>query len=117
MLKTFNREKLRPFALALMIIGVLALVLAAYRYVDAWTQLQNNQAYQVEVNAQTVTPENEAMAQTLIAAGMEYRRLNLQRNEALMIGGGGLVLLALGWLGSDLISGKKRKAESNSAPA
>jgi hypothetical protein len=117
MLKIFNREKLRPFLLALMIIGVLALALAAYRYLDAWTQLQNNQAYQFEVNGQTASPESEAMAQSLIAAGMEYRRLNLQRNEALMIGGSGLVLLALGWLGSDLLSGKRRKGEPDSAPA
>lgn len=117
MFKTFNREQLRPFTLALMIVGALALALAAYRYVDAWTRLQNNQAYQIEVNGQTVAPESEAMAQMLIAAGVEYRRLNLQRNEALMIGGGGLALLALGWLGSDLISGKKRKTERDSAPA
>jgi len=45
----------------------------------------------------------------LMAADVEYRRLESQRDNALIVGGVGLALLAVGWIGSDFLRARCRR--------
>ncbi len=113
MRQKLNSEQLRSFMLALMLIGVAALLFGAYRFVDAATRIQNNPAFLMQSSGQTVSPQDAGTAESLIAAGMEYRRLVGQRNEALIIGGAGVILLAVGWLGSDVLKSRHKLVEAS----
>jgi hypothetical protein len=103
-----NSEQLRPFLMALVIVGIVALLFGAYRFVDAATRIQNNPAFQVQSNGQTVSPQDMGTAEMLVSSGLAYRELVRQRNEALVIGGVGLVMLSLGWLGNDVIRSRRK---------
>ncbi len=102
-----EKEWFRGLVFALIIIGVALILLAAQQYVDAATRLNDNLAYQAQQAGEAVPLESQAEAQILVGAGMEMRRLTAQRDRALMIGGGGLVLLALGWIGMDFARARR----------
>jgi hypothetical protein len=108
MLRKINREQLRPFTMALIIVGIVALLFGAYRFVDAATRIQNNQAFQIQSSGQPISPQDNGEAQSLIASGIEYHALVGQRNESLVIGGVGLVLVSLGFLGTDLLRSREK---------
>jgi Ca2+/Na+ antiporter len=108
MLRKINREQLRPFMMALIIVGIVALVFGAYRFVDAATRIQSNRAFQIQSSGQEVAPQDNGAAQALIASGIEYHALVSQRNESLIIAGTGLVILSLGFLGNDLLRPREK---------
>lgn len=116
MRKPINLEQLKPFAMALIIIGVLALFFGVYRFVNAALLIQDNPAFKAQSNNQTVAPQSQEEAQILVSAGMQYRQLVGERNDALIIGGAGLILLALGWLGNDFIKSRQKSAAAATAP-
>lgn len=109
-----QKEWFRGLVFAFIIIGVALLLLAAQQYIDATTRLADNLAYQAQQEGEVVPLESQAEAQMLVGAGMEMRRLNAQQDRALMIGGGGLALLALGWIGMDFARARRR---TTGAPA
>ncbi|MBZ0281875.1 MAG: hypothetical protein K8L97_14135 [Anaerolineae bacterium] len=108
MLNIFNRERVKPITIALILIGLAALLFGGYRFVDAALQIQNNLAFQLEQSGGEVSPQSDAEAQMLVSTGLEYRELLRRRNESLMVLGGGIVLLAVGWLGADVLNGRRK---------
>lgn len=104
----FNKEWLKPLFIALLLIGAMLVVIAIQQYVDASLRLQNNPIQQNQETGNAVTLQSQAAAPALMAAGLEFRRLTSQRNNALIIGGGGLILLALSWIGVDFIRARQR---------
>lgn len=113
MWQKLNGEQIRPFMLAFIIVGIMALLFGGYRFVDSATRIQNNAAFQAKNGVQTISPENQAGAQVLFAAGAEYRDLLGERNEAIIFIGAGLVLLSLGWLGNDIIRSRHKVIEAS----
>lgn len=104
-----QQDWIRSLMMALVIVGVLLAAFGVQQFVDASVQIEDNPAYQTQQRQETVTLESEAQAQGLMAAGVAYQRLLAQRNRALMIGGVGLAVGALGWLGYDLIRSRQRR--------
>lgn len=94
--------------MALIIVGILALAFGAYRFVDAAVQIQNNAAFKAENSGQETVIQDQTQGQLLFAAGIQYRKLLAQRNEAMIIAGAGLVILAGGWLGNDVLRARSK---------
>ena len=114
--RILEHESTRSVLLALCIVAVLLIAFGGWQFLDASLRLQDNPAYQAQMSDEAISLESEVQAQGLLAAGLEYRRLLAQRNTALMIGGAGLALLALGWIGYDMIRSYRRRTASENAP-
>jgi len=112
-LNFLNSDWFRGVIFALLIIGVLAALFAAAQFVDASLKMQNNASYQAKSSETPLELQSQAAAQVLIAADVELRRLLEQRNNALIVGGVGLVSLALGWIGNDLLRSRRRKLNAS----
>jgi hypothetical protein len=120
---TLEQEWLRGVIFTVIAAGVLALGVAVWQYFDADRQLQDNIAHQVRASGGEVSPQTQAEAQGLVAADIARRELVNQQYTAMMIGGGGLVAIALGWILLDLrrsrlsprTSAAKEKSEPTSA--
>jgi heme/copper-type cytochrome/quinol oxidase subunit 2 len=115
MTQVLQRDGLRIVLMALVLIGIVLVLIGIFLFVDAALRLQNNPAYQASLGGEPLALGSDAQAQGLIAAGMEYRRLLAQRNNALIIGGAGLVAGAFGWLGYDFVRGRRRRSQQSSA--
>ena len=114
--RILEHESTRRVLLALAIVAVLLIAFGGWQFLDASLRIQDNPAYQAQMSDEAISLESEVQAQGLLAAGLEYRRLLAQRNTALMIGGAGLALLALGWIGYDMIRSYRRRTVSENAP-
>jgi hypothetical protein len=109
-----ENEWFRGLVIAFLMIGAALILYGIYQFVDATVQIQNNIAYQREVNgsdAQTIT---DAEAQMFLMADIQYRTLSIQRTNSLVYGGIGLSLMALGWLGYDISRSQRRKRQISS---
>jgi len=112
MLKIFSREQIKPIAIAIILVGLGALLFGGYRFVDAALRIQNNLTFQIEQKGNEIAPQSQAEAQMLFATGVEYRELLAQRHQSLMILGSGIVLISLGWLGADILNGRRKNKEA-----
>ena len=102
-------EQLKSVTIALMLLGLVALLFGLYRFATL-TQSQNeNAAYQIRQQDSTVQLQNQADAQMLMSADLDLRNIQRQRNEAAVIIGVGVALLSVGWLGNDLIRSRLRR--------
>lgn len=108
----WRQDTIRIVLMALMLIGVVLAVVGIIQFADAALRLQNNAAYQASIGGEPLALGSQEQAQGLIAAGMEYRRLLAQRNNALILGGAGLVAGAVGWLGYDFIRSRQRRLQN-----
>lgn len=108
-LSFLDKDWFRGIVFAFIIIGVVAALFAAQQFIDASLRIQNNASYIAKSSDTPLELQSQAEAQMLMAADVEYRRLLLQRDNALMIGGVGLVSLALGWIGNDFVRARRRK--------
>jgi hypothetical protein len=97
-LKFVNEEWFRGVLYALVGLGILALLFATWQYINAAQQLQANIAQQIHENESEISPQTTTEARGLVAADMERRTLINQQFQAMMIGGAGLILIALGWI-------------------
>ena len=91
---------------------VVGLLLAAYggwRYLDLSNQLAANPAAQIHQEGGEVELESKSEAHGLMAADIERRRLVAEQHNMMIAGGVGLALLGLGWLGYDILRGRRRK--------
>ena len=59
--------------------------------------------------------DSNAQAQGLMASDIERRRLVTEQYNMMVIGGIGLALLGFGWLGYDIMRGRRRKKDSTEA--
>ncbi len=108
-LSFLDKDWFRGLVFAFIIIGVVAGLYAAQQFIDASLRIQNNASYQAKSSETPLELQSEAEAQMLMAADVEYRRLLTQRDNALIVGGVGLALLALGWIGNDFVRARRRK--------
>ena len=102
-------EWLRGVLFALVALGLLMALLAAWRYVSADRELEGNLAQVIRSSQLNVSPQTVNDAQGLVGADIARRDLLAQQFNALMLGGGGLVLLSLGWLGLNLARTLRRR--------
>ena len=96
------------------LVGILLIAGAGYRYLDISNQLSGNMAAQIHDEGGEVTVESKAQAQGLMAADIERRRLVTEQYNMMIIGGVGLALLGLGWLGYDIVRGRRRRSDTSS---
>ena len=96
------------------VIGILLAGYAGLREVELARRLSVNMAAQVHESGGEVAIATKSQAQRLMAADIERRRLVSEQSTMLIIGGFGLALIGLGWLGYDMRRGRRRKAEAAS---
>ncbi len=97
-----NADWLRGIFTVLVVAGLLIAGYAAWRYFDADRELQGNVAQVILSRQQAVSAGSSGEVQGLVGADVARRELLPQQYDVLMLGGGGLALLSLGWLGLNL---------------
>ncbi len=102
-------EWLRGVLFALIAPGLLLSLFAAWRYISAERELQGNLAQVIRSGQLNVSPQTGNEAQGLVGADIARRNLLARQFNAMMFGGGGLVLLSLGWLGLNLARTLRRR--------
>lgn len=99
------------------VVGILLAAYGGLRYLDLSNQLAANPAAQIHQEGGEVELESKSEAHGLMAADIERRRLVAEQHNMMIAGGAGLALLGLGWLGYDILRGRRRKQrEDSSAP-
>lgn len=106
----FEQEWVRAGIMALVMIGVVLLLVGLAYFIDTTQRLNSNAAYQIQTSGQQINPQSEAEAQGLIISDIQKRDLLQRRSLAVAFIGGGLVLLTAGWLGRDILTGRRRMA-------
>ena len=117
--KLFTYEMAARLLFTAVALGILLSALAVWRYVDAAQRLAGNEAAKIHEAGGDVTIESKNQAQGLMAADMERRRLQTEQSNMFIVGGVGLALIGLGWLGWDILRSRRRKsvAEAGAASA
>ncbi len=115
MRQEFYRVFLDRLLFTAIIGGLLLAGYAALRYVDLASRLSGNMAAQIHESGGEVELESKGQAQGLMASDIERRRLVAEQFTMMVVGGVGLALLGLGWLGADILRGRRKKAEAASA--
>ena len=105
-------EQLRSVMIALIMLGLVALLFGLLRFVTLTQAQSENAAYKVRQQNGAVQLQSQADAQMLMSADLDLHDIQRQRNESAVIIGAGVALLAAGWLGNDLIRGRTRRSAS-----
>lgn len=95
------------------VVGILMAAGGAVRYLLINNQLSENLAAQIHDDGGEVAIESKSQAQGLMASDIERRRLVSEQFNMMIIGGIGLALLGLGWLGMDLARDRRKRAARN----
>ena len=99
------------------VVGITLAVGGAIRYVMLGSQVSGNLAARIHDEGGAVEIESKSQAQGLMASDLERRRLVAEQFNMMIVAGAGLALLGLGWLGMDIIRGRRRTAvKEASAP-
>lgn len=109
-----NADWLRGVCAALVVAGLLIAGYATWRYVAADRELQGNVAQIILSRQETARPGGSGELQGLVGADVARRELLSQQYDVLMLGGGGLVILSLGWLGLNLTRYLRSRREAPS---
>ena len=117
MRRFFDSDLIERLLFSAVVLGVLLAVGGALRYVMLANQLTGNPAARAHEAGGEVEIESKSQAQGLMAADIERRRLVAEQFNMMIVGGGGLALLGLGWLGMDLRRGKRRASANREASA
>ena len=107
-----NTDLIERLLFTAIVIGILLVGYGAFRYLELSNQLSGNMAAQIHEDGGEVTVESKAQAQGLMASDIQRRRLVAEQFNMMVIGGIGLALLGLGWLGYDILRGRRRKTNS-----
>jgi hypothetical protein len=105
-------EQLKSVMIALLLLGIVTLLFGLYRFVSLSQAQTENPAYQVREQNSAVPLQSQTDAQLLMSADLELRDIQRQRNESAVFIGAGVALLAAGWLGSDVLRSRARRASS-----
>ncbi len=97
------------------VVGILMAAGGAIRYFMLQNQLSTNMAAQIHEQGGEVAIESKGQAQGLMASDIERRRLVAEQFNMMILGGVGLALLGLGWLGHDLMGSRRRQPASEGA--
>ena len=117
MRRLFNSELVERLLFTAIVVGIFMVAGASFRYLNLSNQLSGNIAAQIHESGGEVELESKTEAQGLMAADIQRRRITSEQYNMMIIGGAGLALLGLGWLGYDIMRGRRRKAKSASAEA
>ena len=93
------------------VVGIFMVAGAGFRYLDLSYQLAGNIAAQLHAEGGEVEVESKGQAQGLMASDIQRRRLVSEQFNMMILGGVGLALLGLGWLGNDILGSRRRKAQ------
>ena len=108
-----NIDLIEKVLFTAIVIGILLVGYGAFRYIDLANRLSGNLAAQIQDEGGEVKLESKAQAQGLMASDIERRRMVAEQFNMMIAGGIGLALLGLGWLGYDIMRGRRRKAGPN----
>lgn len=108
MRRLMNSELAERLLFAAIVVGILLAGYAALRYFDLSNRLTGNMAAQIHEGGGEVALESKSQAQGLMASDIERRRLVSEQYNMMVLGGIGLALLGLGWLGYDIVRGRRR---------
>ncbi len=97
-----NADWLRWLFTALVLVGLSLAGYSAWRYLDTDRELKGNVAQVILSRQGAVSPGSSGEVQGLVGADVARRELLSKQYDVLMPGGGGLVILSLGWLGPNL---------------
>ncbi len=97
-----NATWTRELFVTLLALGLLLTGFATWRYINTDRELQGNLAQVIASRSPNVAPETGTAVQGLVAADVVRREMLSQQYDTLMLGGSGLVILSLGWLGLNL---------------
>lgn len=92
------------------VVGILMAAGGAIRYLMINNELSENLAAQIHDDGGEVAVESKSQAQGLMASDIERRRLVSEQFNMMILGGIGLALLGLGWLGMDIVRGRRKRA-------
>lgn len=109
-----DSELIERLLFTAIVVGVLLAAGGAIRYVMIQNELSTNMAARIHGEGGEVDIESKSQAQGLMASDIERRRLVEQQYNMMIVAGLGLALLGLGWLGMDIIRGRRRAAASQS---
>ena len=115
MRRFLNSELVERLLFSAIVAGIFMVAGAGFRYLDLSNQLAGNVATKIHESGGEVELESKSEAHGLMAADLQRRRITSEQYNMMIIGGAGLALLGLGWLGYDLMRGRRRKAKSASA--
>ena len=110
-----NSELVERLLFTAIVAGIFMVAGAGFRYLDLSNQLTGNMAAKIHESGGEVELESKSEAHGLMAADIQRRRIASEQYNMMIIGGLGLALLGLGWLGYDIMRGRRRKAKSASA--
>lgn len=108
---SINRDFINGLLVAVMAAGVLLALFGGYMVVNASLALEDNYA-QILRESGVETEADSAAVPGLVSADLARRELERQRSSGLMLMGGGLVLLAGGWITHDFLRGRGKKRET-----
>ena len=110
-----NTELIERLLFTAIVLGILLVGYGAFRYLSLSNQLLGNTAAQIHEAGGEVELQSKAQAQGLMAADIERRRLVADQYNMMVLGGIGLALLGFGWLGNDIMRGRRRKEDLTEA--
>ncbi|MCY3831447.1 MAG: hypothetical protein OXG85_00440 [Chloroflexi bacterium] len=104
----FDRSVLDRLLFTAIVVGVLMAAGGAIRYFMLQNELSTNMAAQIHESGGEVKLESKGQAQGLMASDIQRRRLVEDQFNMMVVGGIGLALLGLGWLGMDIARGRQQ---------
>ena len=109
MRRFFDAELMERLLFTAIVVGILLAAGGAIRYFMLQNELSTNLAAQVRAEGGEVAIESKGQAHGLMASDIERRRLVAEQFNMMILGGVGLALLGLGWLGYDIVRGRRRQ--------
>ncbi len=106
-----NANWTRDLFLTLLALGLLLTGFATWRYINTDRELQGNLAQVISSRSLNVAPETGTAERGLAVADVARREMLSLQYDTLMLGGSGLVILSLGWLGLNLRRYLQRRQE------
>ncbi len=111
--RLLNSELVERLLFTAIVAGIFMVAGAGFRYLDLSNQLAGNVAVEIHEGGGEVELESKSEAHGLMAADIQRRRIMSEQYNMMVIGGAGLALLGLGWLGYDIMRGRRRKANGS----
>ncbi len=112
MRRLIDTELIERLLFSAVVIGLLLAAGGGLRYGMLANQLSQNAAAQIHEAGGEVEIESKSQAQGLMAADIERRRLAAEQFSMMILGGVGLALLGLGWLGMDVLRGRRASTDA-----
>lgn len=108
--RLLDNELIERLLFTAIVVGILMAAGGAVRYLMINNELSANRAAQIHDDGGEVAIESKSQAQGLMASDIERRRLVSEQFNMMIVGGLGLALLGIGWLGTDIVRGRRKRA-------